>query len=413
MVTHRFVAGASLAVLLATPPAHAALPAPWSGADDFAWTQWNGPTLDGLSPETEWESAGAEEHLWEAELGLGYSTVSVQDGRLVTMGYDEESGLDSVWCIDAIDGEVLWRHTYPSEIWNQAHEGGTVNTPSIDGDVVYSLNREGNLYCLELATGDVRWHTNLMPEGNPHELEYPTWGFSASPLVLEDELFLNCGRILSIDEQTGEVRWRSQDYGHAYGTPAPIELDGRGLLAVLNGRGVGVVSRLFGEEYYFREFGGTQRGINAATPLLVQDKLFVSSATLPACALLDFGELELEPVWESREMVNALSGCVAIDDHLYGFDGGVLKCIDTTGEPRWSERGIGNGAVTGTPDRLLVMGGTGELIVAKATPEAYEELSRAPIFDEGNYWTRPILVGGIVYCRSSKGRLVARDHRAR
>ncbi len=62
-------------------------------------------------------------------------------------------------------------------------------------------------------------------------------------------------------------------------------------------------------------------------------------------------------------------------------------------------------------DRLLVMGGTGELIIAKAAPEKYEELSRAPLFDAGRYWTKPILVNGIIYCRSSKGEMVARDHR--
>jgi len=62
-------------------------------------------------------------------------------------------------------------------------------------------------------------------------------------------------------------------------------------------------------------------------------------------------------------------------------------------------------------DRLLVMGGTSELIVAKANPERFEELSRVQLFEEGRYWTKPILVNGIVYCRSSKGTLVARDHR--
>ena len=100
-----------------------------------------------------------------------------------------------------------------------------------------------------------------------------------------------------------------------------------------------------------------------------------------------------------------------VGDHLYGFDRQILECMDGEGNSMWSERGIGNGAVLAAGDRLLVMGGTGELIVAKASPEAYEVLSKVKLFEEGRFWTKPILVNGVIYCRNSKGALVARDHR--
>lgn len=380
-------------------------------AQSFSWPQWDGPLRDGVSRESDWAPTGKDENLWEAQVGLGYSTVAVADGRLYTMGYDKASGLDSVWCFDAVSGEELWKHSYPSKIWDRAHEGGTVNTPSIDGDVVYSLNREGNLFCLDAKTGEVRWHNELKPEANPHELEYPTWGFSGSPLVLGEKLILNCGRILSIDKETGEVLWRSEDFGDGYGTPAAFELEGEPVVAVLNGKGAAVVSLEDGAQRYFHEFAGKNRGVNAATPVVVDDALFISSGTIPACALIAFGDGEVLPVWEGREMVNSFSGCVRMGDYLYGFDKSILKCIDLEGNAMWQVRGIGNGAVCGAGDRILVMGETGELIVASATHEGFEELSRVKLFEEGRYWTKPILVNGIVYCRSSKGQLVARDHR--
>lgn len=378
---------------------------------EFSWPQWDGPHRDNRSRETEWRSEGATEHLWETEVGLGYSTVSVVGGKLYTMGYDREAGLDMVFCFDAVTGEEVWVHTYPSKIWNQAHEGGTVNTPSVEGELVYTLNREGNLFALEAETGEVVWHVDLMGDDNLHELEIPTWGFSASPLLLDDGMYLNCGRLLAIDKENGEVLWRTEDYGHGYGTPLALEVDGEPALAVVNGRGVAVVARETGEELYYRDFAGRNLGVSAATPILIDDALFVSSGTVPAGALLAFAEGELVPVWENREMVNTLSGCVRVGDHLYGFDQGVLKCIDLEGETRWQERGIGNGAVTAAGERLLVMGATGELIVAEATPEELRVLSRTELFDAGKYWSKPILVNGIVYCRSSEGRLVARDHR--
>jgi outer membrane protein assembly factor BamB len=384
--------------------------------DDWAWPQWDGPELSGISTETAWTSEGRAEDLWRVELGLGYSAVSVVDGRLYTMGYDPEAGLDSVWCLDALTGETVWRHTYYSDLWDMAHEGGTVNTPSVDtsGEEarVFALNREGNLFCLDAASGAVRWHTFLLSEGNQHELEYPRWGFSAAPLLVGDDLILNCGRVLSVDKQSGEVKWKSEDYGHAYGTPLAFEHEGQPVIAVLNGERLGVVSRADGTQLYATEFAGTGRGVNGATPVRIEDSLFVSSSSIPAGARFRLGaEGELVELWKNQEMVSSFSGCVKVDDHLYGFDRGILKCLDLDGTTVWAERGIDNGAVMAAGDRLLVMGGTGELIVAYATPELFDELSRAPLFEEGRYWTKPILVNGIVYCRSSKGTLVARDHR--
>ncbi len=384
----------------------------WAAAPtEFSWPQWDGPEGLGISAETKWSASGADEALWSAKLGLGYSAVVVKDGRLITMGYDKESGLDTVFCFEALTGKSLWSHSYPSKIWDRAHEGGTVNTPVFDGDVVYSLNREGNLYCFQAEDGEILWHTMLKPEDNPHQLEYPTWGFSGSPLVLEDSLIVNCGRMLSLDKESGEVLWASDDYGHGYGTPILFDLDGDPMLAAMNGRGLGIVSVENGIDLYFHEFTGTTRGVNAVTPVMLEDDLFICSGTKPGCARVAVGVDDLEVVWENREMVNSFSGCIAMDDHLFGFDGAMLKCVDPEGNAKWEQRGIGNGSILGAGDRLLVMSGDGELIVAEANTEKYVELSKAKLFDEGRFWTKPVLVNGVIYCRSSNGDFVARDHR--
>ncbi|MDA1266809.1 MAG: hypothetical protein O2816_17145, partial [Planctomycetota bacterium] len=174
---------------------------------------------------------------------------------------------------------------------------------------------------------------------------------------------------------------------------------------------LGVVSRADGSTRYFHPYAGKQPGIHAATPVVIGDALFVSAGTIPSSGLFALAEEEVQPVWESRDMVSSFSGSVLMGGHLYGFGGQVLECIDLEGKVQWSERGIGNGAVSGAGDRLLVMGGDGALRVAKATPAGFEVLSEVPLFEEGRYWTKPVLVNGIIYCRSSKGRVIARDHR--
>ena len=102
-----------------------------------------------------------------------------------------------------------------------------------------------------------------------------------------------------------------------------------------------------------------------------------------------------------------------IGDHLDGIDEAVLKCFDLEGEELWAERGLGKGALSAAGDRLLVHTSKGELVVVKASPDGYEELSRAKATSKGVCWTMPILVDGRIYLRSSAGELVVRDHRTR
>jgi outer membrane protein assembly factor BamB len=396
--------------LLALVPAALLLPtAPAAQEDgDGSWPQWRGPDRDAIAKETRWSSEGAPEATWEVEVGLGYSSVSIADGRLYTTGYDKDGGVDLVFCLDARTGDEIWVDTYPAKIWDNAHKGGTLTTPTIDGDVLYVLNREGNLRCYDAKTGKVKWHRNHHEE---LDLEYPTWGYAASPLVLGDELIVNMGKVLWLDKATGDVKHASANYGHAYATPAAFELEGTPALAVFNSEGLALIDRAAGKEHALYEWK-TQYDINAATPTVVDNEVvFISSGYNHGAALLAIADGELIPVWESKAMKNQMSGSVLIDGHLYGFDGSILKCIDLMGEEKWSQRGIGEGAILGTPDRLVVIGSRGELVIAAASPEKYEELSRKRVIEDGGiFWTRPVLLDGMIYCRSNEGMLVCRDH---
>ena len=73
-------------------------------ADD--WYTWRGPNGNGISSESGWNPVGAS-IAWEKELGEGYSSVSVKDGRLYTMGNKE--GKDVIYCLNAGTGEEIWK----------------------------------------------------------------------------------------------------------------------------------------------------------------------------------------------------------------------------------------------------------------------------------------------------------------
>jgi hypothetical protein len=190
------------------------------------------------------------------------------------------------------------------------------------------------------------------------------------------------------------VKWKSQDYGDAYATPVDCSVGGRAALAIYAGRGLALIERAGGGEIGLVEWK-TAWDVNAATPVVVGERLFISSGYDHGCALIDFSSgAQPRIVWENKSMRNQMSGCVLVDDHLYGFDDQVLKCIDLAGAERWRERGLGQGALCASDGRLIVIGGKGDLLIVEATPAQYRLISarKGALSTEDNAkcWTMPV-----------------------
>ncbi|MCL4211962.1 MAG: PQQ-like beta-propeller repeat protein [Phycisphaeraceae bacterium] len=386
----------------------------WAGAAaaegdaDRAWNQFRGPDRTGISNETGWSVEGKSEPVWSKNVGLGYSGLSIADGRLYTLGYDEAKEEDVIYCLDALTGKEVWTHRYPSAIWNRAHRGGTLSTPTVDGDVVYFSDREGKFFCFEAATGKVVWKKDLKAEYN---LTYPTWGFSTAPFVLGDRVIMNVGKVIAFDKKTGREVWQtSKNYGDAYATPIEFDAQGTPALAIFNRTGLVLIAQKDGSQIAVFEWS-IQPYVNAAHPVVTGNKVFISSGYNHGCALLEHAGSDLKPLWTSKIMRTHMNAVTLWQDHLYGYDDSVFKCIDLQGNEKWSVRGIGKAAHILADGKLILLSGRGELIIAEATPEEFRELSRRKVLDGGQYWTTPVLLNGLIYVRNSNGDIVCLDHR--
>lgn len=381
-----------------------------NGPDDRPgdWPQWRGPERNGVSLETGWKSEGKDEPVWRAQVGLGHSCPSVVGERLYTVGFDTEMNLDVVLCLDAVTGEEIWARTYPGEIRNSGHGGGTLTTPAVVGGRVYVSTREGELRCLDAESGEVVWMTDLAEENQTAPLDY---GFGGSPLVLADKVVCNVGKTVAVDIETGERLWATRDHMALYSTPTTFELDGERTIAVFTKEGLLLLDEATGEERRNFAWRKGKVTVNAATPVVAGERIFISSSYNHGCALVDFSSAEPEAVWESKVMRTQLSGCVLVGDYLYGFDESKLKCLDLSGKEQWRKRGLGMGALMAADGRLLVASEKGDLVVVAADPEKYRELSRRRVFKGGPCWTNPVLAAGRVYLRNGQGELVCLDHR--
>ncbi len=374
------------------------------------WPQFGGPARTGVSSETGWTSKGGAEPVWQANVGLGYSACAVRGNRLYTLGHDKEGKVDVVFCLDANTGEEVWAQAFPAELRDLYHGGGTLTTPTLDGERLFVSEREGQLFCFAAKDGEILWSKTPAKDLG---IALPTWGFSASPLVLGERVILNLGVVCAFAKADGASVWKTEkNYGHAYSTPAAFALKGKPCLAVFCGEGLAILAQEDGRELAFTAWKTTS-DVNAMTPIVLEDdKVFISSGNQRGCALVGLAAEKAEMLWESKVMCNSMNGSVLWQEHLYGFDDQILKCIDLEGNERWRARGIGLGALMIADGRLIVISDQGELVIAEASPEGFSELSRAKVLEGGPFWTMPVLAGGRIYCRNQGGDLVCLDHRA-
>lgn len=111
------------------------------GAD---WPNWRGPKYDGISTEKlPRDLPKLLPVAWTAEVGTGFSTVSVQEGRVLTMG--NANGKDTIWCLNSADGRVYWKYTYDCPLDPLYYEGGPGSTPTIFDGAVYALRKKACL----------------------------------------------------------------------------------------------------------------------------------------------------------------------------------------------------------------------------------------------------------------------------
>lgn len=370
------------------------------------WPNWRGPTHDGISTEAGWKIGAEPKTLWEAEVGLGFASFVVAGERVLTSGHAD--GKDTVWCLDTATGKVLWKHEYPADLGDKFYEGGTSNTPTLDGDKAYHLSRWGDLFCFDSATGKVLWSKNVQKET---EANLPDWGFAGAPLVQGDLLILNVGKAgLAVEKASGKIVWKSEPDSAGYSTPYPITRDGKKLVVIGSSDAYTAVQVADGTPVWSYRWA-TRYGVNATDPILSGGNLFISTGYNKGCTLIKLTSSQPEKIWESKVLKNQFNSSVLIGDHLYGIDGDQnsrcsLKCVKfADGKVAWEEKSIGFGSLMAADGRLIILTEKGELVIAGINPEKFDEQTRVQVLS-GRCWSAPVLANGRLFVRNAPGKVL-------
>lgn len=437
---------------------------PLARADD--WPQWLGPRRDGVWRESGLMTAFPKQGLkvlWRTPVGGGYAGPAVADGRVFVLdrqvkdaraerpnpwGRMTVAGSERVVCADEKTGRILWIHEYDCP-YSISYGAGPRTTPAVDGDRVYTLGAEGDLYCIDIKTGKPVWSHHLSGDKAPT----PMWGFAAHPLVDGNKVIvLSCGidldsghgLVTAFDKRDGKVLWtalRAKSAG--YCPPMIFNAGGKRQLIIWCPDSLNSLDPETGKVYWRQPHGPIKNGVTIATPRFYHDQtlgdlLFVSSANEGTLVMkLDPSEPTASVFWKrggtSERKTDALhllmSPPTLRDGHAYGVGiQGALRCLDLrNGDRIWSTYA----ATTGDTGRLswanafliplgdsgshfLLANEHGDLILADLTPQGYHETSRTHLLDPTNndagrpvVWCHPAFANRCIFWRNDKEMICA------
>lgn len=413
-------------------------------ADD--WPQWLGPRRDGMWRETgilERFSTNALRYRWRTPIGGGYSGPAVSSGKVYVMDRQlatgaknpdspftrgEIPGRERILCLNERDGTLLWKYEYDSS-YTVSYASGPRTTPCIADGKVYTLGSEGDLLCLDATSGKVVWSHNFRQKFN---IKTPMWGFAGHPLVDGDKVICLAGgegtTVVAFHKETGQQLWAALSAKEpGYAPPMIYEFAGKRQLIMWHPEAVQGLDPESGKVFWSYPMTPAIRfGMTIPSPLKIGNLLFLTSF-YNGSLLLKIDSDQPTRVWASQKVsekdTDGLHSVMATplieDGYIYSpCSYGQFRCLKLhTGERLWetfaptsqkSER-WGHAFVVKHGTKAFLFSERGDLIMAKLTPQAYQEIGRVHLLDANNHdagrpvvWSHPAFANRCIYARNDQ-----------
>jgi outer membrane protein assembly factor BamB len=423
MSTRRLAARfAALVAAIITALVAAAVTLPAAAVD---WPQFLGPDRNGVSTgpplADSWPAAGPR-IVWRKPVGAGFAGPVVAGGRVIL--FHRQGREEVVESLDARTGASVWRFAYPTAYRDDfGFDEGPRAAPVVAGGVIYTFGAEGQLHAIDLDKGTRLWSEDTMKRfGVPKGY----FGASGSPLVEGGRVIANIGGgtaaspagVVAFDAKTGTLAWSATEDDASYSSGVAATIGGRRSAVFLTRDNLLGLDPATGAVQFQRRWRARlAASVNAATPLVIGDLIFVSAQYGPGAGVFRVSGSTLTELWASDEVLsNHYATSVHHGGLLYGFHGRQefgpsLRAVELkTGAVKWSQDQFRAGSLLLVNDRLLVLRESGELLIAPATPQGFKPTARAVVLQGSVARPYPAIADGILYARN-ENTLVAVDLR--
>jgi outer membrane protein assembly factor BamB len=438
--------GIRLAAVVFALVAQAVLAADPSGPRGSDWPRFLGPAGNGKSPETgllkQWGPNGPP-ILWQRKLGTGYGIGSVAQGRFFQFErYEDRARLT---CLDARSGQFRWKFEYSTDYEDRVgYNNGPRSSPLVDDDRVYIYGAEGMLHCVRADDGKPLWKVDT---ARKFGVVQNFFGVGSTPVVYGDLLLVmvggspaesqDAGRfemnrvksngsgLVAFDKRSGAVKYATADELASYATPQLARFGGRDWCFLFARGGLVALEPQSGKvDFHYPWRARLHDSVNASTPVVVADEVFISEAYGPGSSLLRAAPGSCQVVWHDPPSRDKAMQChwntpIYHDGYLYGSSGrysgsAELRAIEwNSGRVRWSQPGLGLASLLYVDGHFVCLAEDGTLRLIQATPQRYIEVAKAVVREKADgpplikppAWAAPILSHGLLYLRG-EDRLV-------
>lgn len=386
-------------------------------ADD--WPQWLGPRRDGVSKEANLIAtfpAQGPKVLWQRDVGPGFSGPVVQAGKMIL--FHRVGDREVVECLQADTGKSLWKFDYPTNFEDGFGKGnGPRSTPIIDKGRVITLGADNELHCLDLETGKKIWDRQLNQD---YRVPPSFFGVGNSPIVEGNLVLVNVGGkeagIVAFNLADGKEVWKATGDQASYSSPIVRSVGDERQAIFFTRTGVVMLDPKTGKVDFTQRWRARyEASVNAATPILVGDLLFVSTCYETGALVLRLKGRSAEEVWNGDDILSShYNTALPVDGHLIGFEGRQeagpsLRSIELkSGKVNWTQKRYGCGSMALADGKIFTLLESGELVLFEANPREYRELARARVFDTGPCRAQIAIADGRLFARDGR-RLVCFD----
>lgn len=386
------------------------------------WPQLLGPTRDGAyrgsaKLAATWPESGPA-ILWTKKVGEGFASPVIADKKLVL--FHRQADRMALDCFDSLTGKPLWSAGYDTSYSDDMRKGdGPRSTPAIADGKIVAFGPDGVLSCVDLASGKTLWQIDTR---KLYKTPGGFFGRACSPLIEGDLVLLNIGGpehgIGAFDLKTGALKWHATGDEAGYASPICATIKETRYAFFFTRTGLIAADPKTGDIFFQHRWRSRQHAsVNAATPLVVDQHLFLSSSYQTGATVLAIDGRKFETLWAGDDILSSqYANIVHKDGHLFGFDGRndfgdtKLRCVELkTGAVKWTKDELPAGPILLAGDKLIVLLENGQVQLVDASPKGYSLLAKAKLL-ASPVRSNPALVDGILYAKDD-GRLIAVDLR--
>jgi outer membrane protein assembly factor BamB len=381
------------------------------------WTQWRGPSRDGLVPAASAPSAWPESlrRLWRVEIGEGYASPVVSRGLVFIHGRRDPE--EVVTALDLAKGEIIWQQEYAAPFQKNQYAvsmaKGPNATPLVVDGRLFTLGVTGVLSAWDASKGTQLWTKDFSKTVDTSKL---FCGTSASPLasgglvIVQVGSDVNGGQMLALDPATGTQKWEWRGAGPGYASPVLIDVLGKLQIVTMTDSSIVGMDAKTGSELWSTPFADEWHE-NIVTPLWTGSHLVVSGTRqgTHAYALQQSNtKWQATEVWKNPDVAMYMSSPVYGDGLIYGHSSrrkGQFVALDAkTGVVRWSTEGRDgdHASVVLTPSHVVYLTSGADLIVVRRATKTFEVVRRYDVADAAT-WAMPVLIGTDILVRDATG----------